>query len=98
MNDDGKLDIIVANWGDDNASVLLNIGNGMFAAPIAGPAVIGFYPWSAIVADVNGDGKLDKIVDNWSTNNVGVLINTGSITFTAETTYSPDQTIRYQIR
>jgi hypothetical protein len=40
------------------------------------------------VVDVNNDSKPDIIVTNYYSNNFGVLLNTGSGTFTAQTTYS----------
>lgn len=40
------------------------------------------------VADVNGDNKRDIVVANLGSNNVGVLLNTGNGTFTAQTNYT----------
>ena len=40
------------------------------------------------VVDVNSDSKPDIIVANSGSNTVGVLLNTGNGTFTAQTTYS----------
>ncbi len=42
------------------------------------------------VVDVNSDSKPDIIVANQDTNNVGVLLNSGNGTFTAQTTYSTE--------
>ncbi|CAF2152787.1 unnamed protein product [Rotaria magnacalcarata] len=86
VNADGKVDIIVANYGASNVGVLINTGNGIFAAQVtytAGPG-----PNCVAVVDVSGDGKVDIIVANYGANNVGVLINTGSGTFIAQVTYS----------
>ena len=45
-------------------------------------------PYSVTLVDVNGDNKLDIIVANSGTNNVGVLFNAGNGTFLNQTTYS----------
>src|SRR5207248_677515 len=52
----------------------------------------GSQPFSVAAADVNGDSKLDMIVTNTGSNNVGVLLNTGTGTFAAQVTYSTDST------
>ncbi|CAF4556084.1 unnamed protein product, partial [Rotaria socialis] len=47
----------------------------------------GSKPRSLNAVDVNGDGKLDIIVANYGSNNVGVLLNIGNGSFAAQTTY-----------
>ncbi|CAF4258355.1 unnamed protein product [Rotaria magnacalcarata] len=88
VNDDGKPDIIVANYASDNVGVLLNTGNGTFAAQKTYSNGSGSYPSYVAAADVNGDGKSDIIVANYGSGNVGVLLNIGNGTFTAQATYS----------
>ncbi|CAF5219921.1 unnamed protein product, partial [Rotaria magnacalcarata] len=65
-------DIIAANRGSNNVDILLNTGNGTFAAQATYP--IGTTPFYAAAADVNGDGKPDIIVANYGSNNAGVLL------------------------
>jgi hypothetical protein len=65
FNGDGYPDIAVANGGPYGGSaggvaVLLNNGNGTFAAPVNYGAGGGAYSLST--EDVNGDGKLDLVV------------------------------------
>src|SRR6478672_5009870 len=57
FNDDGKLDLAVANFEGDSVSVLLGAGNGTFtpAQTFAASA----YPLSLAVGDFNKDGNLD---------------------------------------
>ncbi len=43
--------------------------------------------WDVAVVDVNSDSKPDIIVTNADSDNVGVLLNTGTGTFAAQTTY-----------
>ena len=88
VNDDHKVDIIVANSGKNSVGVLLNLGNGMFTSQATYSTGSGSSPRSVTTADVNGDNKLDIIVANAGTNNVGVLLNTGNGTFSIQTMYS----------
>ncbi|CAF3496799.1 unnamed protein product [Rotaria sp. Silwood1] len=85
VDDDGDLDIIVANTGTNDIGILINNPTGTFPAN-QGPRV-GFFagsaPASVTTADVNGDGKADIIVAYKNTNNVGVLLNSGTGTFPA---------------
>ncbi|CAF5196542.1 unnamed protein product, partial [Rotaria magnacalcarata] len=53
VNGDSKPDIIVANYGSSNVSVLLNIGNGTFRAQAT--YLTGTNPYEVATADVNGD-------------------------------------------
>ena len=57
LNKDGKLDLIVTNGG--GITILLGKGNGTFAAPLH--YALSAYT-RAVVADFNGDGKLDVAV------------------------------------
>ena len=70
FNNDGKLDLVIANQDGDSAtnvnndsiSVLLGTGNGLF-----GPATtyqVDHNPQDLTVGDFNGDGKLDIAVSN----------------------------------
>ena len=88
INDDQRVDIIIANYGSDNVGVRLNLGNGMFTGQTTYSTGSGSEPYSVIVADVNGDNKPDIIVADSGTNNVGVLLNLGNTMFTSQTTYS----------
>jgi hypothetical protein len=91
LNGDGKLDLAVANTNpedgnDGTVSVLLNQGNGTFAAEVAyaiGGADTGFalHPSAVAVSDLNGDDKPDLAVANRDSGDVGVLLNQGDGTF-----------------
>jgi len=100
VNGDGKPDIIVASWWDTNnvgvVGVLLGNGNGTFQ-----PAVTyetgGAPNYSLVVADVNGDGKLDLVVSSCAViastcgsaeGVVSVLLGNGDGTFQHAVGYS----------
>ena len=77
VNGDNKIDIIVANHGSNNVSVLLNTGNGTFIAQTTYSTGSGSSPSAVAIADVNGDNKLDIIVANEGSNNIGVFLSLG---------------------
>jgi large repetitive protein len=77
LNNDGILDLIVADSGSNNVLVYPGLGNGAF-----GPALNdgqGFFtgtdPVGITVADLTGDGRLDLIVANEGSNDVSILLN-----------------------
>src|SRR5258708_1428516 len=63
FNGDGKLDIVVANYGSNNVSVLLGHGDGTFGAQRSYTVKgVGSNSTSIVVGDLNHDGKLDVVV------------------------------------
>ncbi|MFN0059279.1 MAG: FG-GAP repeat domain-containing protein [Planctomycetota bacterium] len=62
LNGDGNLDAISGN-ASGSCSVLLGLGDGLFATPIGYDVVVtyGFYPNIAL-GDVNGDSSLDLLL------------------------------------
>jgi hypothetical protein len=86
FNNDGKLDIAVADSADNSVSVLLGNGDGTFAAPAnfaltSASSILG--PQKELFAggDINGDGFPDLIVANGSAGTVSVMANTGQGSF-----------------
>jgi hypothetical protein len=78
LNDDGSLDLATANEGDNTVSVLINTTAAGAATPsfaVKQDFVTGAQPLSVTVGDLNGDGKLDLAVANYSST-VSVLLNT----------------------
>ena len=94
---DGHQDLAVASEGNSNTSnsdrvnVLLGNGSGSFGSPThytVGPSEGSNDPWSVSVGDVDGDGVQDLIVASHNyTENVSVLLGTGSGTFSEATNY-----------
>ncbi|MVN79260.1 hypothetical protein GO988_23250 [Hymenobacter sp. HMF4947] len=83
VNGDGKLDVVVANFMASTLSVLLGNGNGSFTLQANSPSTgTTSAPYSLVLADVNGDGKLDALTSNYYTGTLGVLLGNGSGGFT----------------
>src|SRR5262249_31328645 len=79
INGDNFLDLVVANGGSNNVSVLLGNGDGTFADPISYD--VGTYPWYVALADVNLDGNLDLVVSNRDSADLTVLLGGGDGSF-----------------
>jgi hypothetical protein len=80
LNDDGKVDLAVANADSNNVSVLLGNGDGTFGT--AQNFDVGNAATYATVADFNEDGKKDLAVAAYL-NGVPVLLGKGDGTFGA---------------
>jgi hypothetical protein len=97
VNGDGKPDLIITNFNDNNVSVLLNTTAmnataASFSVQQTFSTGSGSGPISVVAADVNGDGKLDLVVANQTGNTVAVLLDTTAIdatsaSFAAEQTF-----------
>lgn len=100
FNSDGILDIAVANencvpsemgaeiCGPGTISVLLGVGDGTFATHVE--YLTGTEPVAIIVADLNGDGKLDLVTANLQNGNSGglsVLLGNGDGSFANHVDY-----------
>jgi hypothetical protein len=84
FNGDGKLDVVVATGRSDTAIVLLGNGDGTLQPAQGyayGPALDGGL--GMVVADFNGDGKLDVVMGTT------VLLGNGDGTFGAARTVGP---------
>jgi hypothetical protein len=79
VNGDGKGDLLAGNINQNipaMLSVFLGNGGGAFQPPLAYP--LGSWPNEVIVADVNGDGKLDVVS---LADPVSILLGNGDGTF-----------------
>ncbi len=89
FNGDGKLDAIVAGGsggvsaglGSSGLAVSLGNGDGTFTPANGSPISLGQNLYAIVVADFNGDGKLDVAVTDSSSNDVYILLGNGDGTF-----------------
>jgi hypothetical protein len=87
LNGDEKADLAVANFAG-GVSVLLNAGDGTFAAPASYAA--GTTPNTVAIGDLNGDGKPDIALASTTSDGggVAVLLNLGTGKFGAAIVYA----------
>jgi FG-GAP-like repeat/Putative Ig domain/FG-GAP repeat len=74
FNNDGKLDLAIANNGDGTVTLLLGNGDGTFTQASGSPYKVGKAPTAVVAADFNGDGKLDLATTNASDGTVSILL------------------------
>ena len=99
VNKDGKPDLVVTNTCADSSctygsvSVLLGNGNGTFVPAVSYNSG-GLGASSLVIADLNGDGKLDLAVANdcyylyqCAVGSVGILFGNGNGTFSLNAVY-----------
>lgn len=70
----GKLGLAVANFGDDNVSILLSNGDGTFTPATSPPTPVGKGPISVVVGDFNGSGRPGLAVANITDGTVSILV------------------------
>jgi len=88
FTNDGRLDIVVTNYNNNNIGILLGYGNGSFSAIIIYSTGDASSPIFVSVGDINNDDQLDIVVANQGANNVGVLLGYGNGSFSVLKTYS----------
>jgi hypothetical protein len=87
LDGDGDLDMLTANDVDFNGSdvsLRFNDGTGSFAPPAVaatGTVAVGALARSLAVGDVDGDGDLDFVTGNESSDNVSLRLNNGAGVF-----------------
>jgi hypothetical protein len=90
FDNDSRLDVVVANNGTDNIMVLFGSGYGTFVSHTSHSTGNDSYPCSVAVGDFNNDSRLDIVVANSGTNNIGIFLSDGTGTFSNQITYSTD--------
>ncbi|MCM8817363.1 MAG: FG-GAP-like repeat-containing protein [Candidatus Omnitrophica bacterium] len=86
FNNDGILDLAVANNDSMNVSVLIGKSDGSFFPAVnydfQSGFVYEFRPSDLVAGDFNRDGKIDIAVSNYTGYTYGVMLNNGDGTFT----------------
>jgi hypothetical protein len=82
LRGNGRLDIVMTNFGTSNVTVLLGNGDGTFGAPIHVASGMGTSD-AAAIADFNDDGTADLLVNNEQADVVTLLPGNGDGTFRA---------------
>ncbi|MFM2069331.1 MAG: hypothetical protein RLZZ584_4240, partial [Pseudomonadota bacterium] len=78
VNGDGRLDIITSNFTSHNVSVITaNAAGGFNSADNFSVGTGASNPVKLTLGDVNGDGKLDIVTANQTSNNISVLTGNG---------------------
>ncbi len=83
---DDFLDLVVANYGSADISVLTGDGDGTFT--VQSPVSAGTAPWSVALGRVDGDPHLDLVVASQGTSDVQILSGNGAGGFGALVTRS----------
>ena len=83
-----NIDLVTANSGDDNISLLLGNGNGNFGATTNFPIIGGLQPLSIATGDFNADTNLDVVTANQDSDNVSILLGNGNGNFGAATNFN----------
>ena len=87
LNDDGRLDVAVANFGTNTVYIFFGHGYGTLILRLILSTGLGSNPHSITVADLNNDNRLDIMVANYHANNVGVFLGYRNGTFSTQKTY-----------
>ncbi|MBI3764956.1 MAG: VCBS repeat-containing protein, partial [Ignavibacteriales bacterium] len=102
IDNDGKPDLVAANWGSNSVSILRNLNSGgpinsaSFASKV--DFATGSNPFSVSTGDIDGDGKTDIVTANESGTSISVLRNTstsGSPSFDPKIDFTTDFSTRF---
>ncbi|CAF5000233.1 unnamed protein product, partial [Rotaria socialis] len=86
------LDIVVANYGSNDASVLLGNINIGFVNQSTLTSGNGSRPQSIVIADFNNDSRMDIAIANSASCSIAIFVGHGNISFGNPTTYSTGST------
>jgi hypothetical protein len=86
FDEDGNLDVVIANVGGNSVSVLSSYGNGFFRPALT--LATGTSPAAVTTADLDNDGHMDFIVANQGSGSVRVFMGKGDGTFQTPTDFT----------
>ncbi|MBN1163656.1 MAG: T9SS type A sorting domain-containing protein [Candidatus Krumholzibacteriota bacterium] len=85
FNEDGHLDLAVANGNSDNVSIIFGFGNGTFRFPINYDADDG--PNSITTGDFDENGYTDLAVSNGNSDSLSIFLGVGGGIFDSAVNY-----------
>jgi hypothetical protein len=88
FDNDTRFDIATANYGTDSVTIFYGNGNGRFSNPHTYSTGYDSLPSSLAAGDFNNDSYLDLAIINYGTNNIGLLLQNSSRTFTDPIVFS----------
>ena len=88
MNNDGWVDLIVANHGTDRLGILYGYDYATFTLHQTYSTGNNSYLKFVSVADMNNDNRLDIVVVNRNADNIGIFFGDGNGSFPTQITYS----------
>ncbi|CAF1428397.1 unnamed protein product [Rotaria sordida] len=83
-----KRTFIIANWGSDSMLILLQYNHQPFLNQVTHFTGNDSRPYSVAVGDFNDDHRLDVVVANYGSDNVGILLGYGNRSFQNQMIYS----------
>ena len=91
MNNDGNLDLVIANHQSPYLRVFLGDGRGGFHLAPGSPIDVHSHPHphGVVVADFDSDRKLDAATDSWGNNQIELLRGDGTGRLLTPGTYFP---------
>jgi predicted nucleotidyltransferase len=88
FNTNNRLDMAVANSGNDCLQIFLDYNNGTFMDTITYPINFNSHPQYVIVADFNEDNRSDIATANHWNDSISVFVGLGNGTFNTANVYS----------
>ncbi|CAF2608856.1 unnamed protein product [Rotaria sp. Silwood2] len=88
FNNDDQMDIAVTNMNSHSIGIFLGFGNISFTTEATYSTGSSSSPYSMAVGDFNKDSRLDIVVANYGSGNVGIFLGYGNGSFINQTTYS----------
>ncbi|GIH94138.1 FG-GAP repeat domain-containing protein [Planobispora siamensis] len=92
---DGKLDLLVADWGG-SVIVMAGKGDGTFAAGVE--HTVGSAPSAPMTGDFNRDGKIDIVTTSYETDTISVLLNTCTAASAPTTPAAPKPAVKPAVK
>ncbi|CAF4312220.1 unnamed protein product, partial [Rotaria magnacalcarata] len=88
LDNDSRLDIVVANYAADNIGAFLGFGNETFTDQVTNSTGIFSFSSSIVIGDFNNDNRSDIVITNYNAHYVSVFLTVPYSSFRRHITYS----------